>query len=131
MIVTDAVYINAYQMKDASPFILTKSAEVSGENGEPKPVKRYALCAPDGSWITPFVYEGVLWFDKVILLVRDSEANDIDVLDYDGKFLYNTKTKPDFARLPPFSFDDPKDPEPVALPRFRAARPVQRGPGRR
>lgn len=115
MIVTDAVFIGAYQIKDTSPFVLKKSAEVPGENGEPIPVKRCALCAPDGSWITPFIYEGVFFFDKVILMVRDSEANDFDVLDYDGKLLYNTKTKPDFARLPPFSFGDPNNLEPVSF----------------
>ncbi len=114
MIVTDAVYIGAYQRKDSSPIILTKSAEPPGENGELKPVMRYALCAPDGSWITPFIYEDVQYFDKVILLMRDSETNDIDVLDYDGNLLYNTKTKPDFAKLPPDTFGDPDNPEPVA-----------------
>ena len=48
-----------------------------------------AACALDGSWITSFDYRNIVFTKDVILLYRDDETLDIDVIDYDGKHLYN------------------------------------------
>jgi len=48
-----------------------------------------AACAMDGSWITPFDYLDIVYTDDVIFLIRDSESFDIDVIDYNGQWLYN------------------------------------------
>jgi len=55
------------------------------------PERRSAVCAPDGSWVTPFDYQSVLFSGKVIILIRDERAFDIDVIDYNGNHLYNMK----------------------------------------
>ena len=48
-----------------------------------------AACALDGSWITPFDYYFIKFTEDVIILVRDESTLDIDVIDYNGKHLYN------------------------------------------
>jgi len=50
---------------------------------------RMAACALDGSWITPFDYYFIKFTEEVIILVRDESTPDIDVIDYNGKHLYN------------------------------------------
>jgi len=54
-----------------------------------------AVCALDGSWITPFDYVDAFFTENVMLLRRDNDMfyvdYDIDVYDYSGTFLYNMK----------------------------------------
>ena len=52
---------------------------------------RYAACAYDGSWITAFDYKDIAFSENAIALIREYETSDIDVYDYSGKLLYNTK----------------------------------------
>lgn len=109
MIVTDPVYASAYQGNfynystytnvNMPAYILVKLKDVFDEahmwDGE-----IYAVCALDGSWVTEFDYESVFCTDKVILLVRDNGKNDIDVMDYSGRLLYNTKTLGCYGDIP-------------------------------
>ena len=53
------------------------------------PERLHAVCALDGSWVTPFEYQTVVYADKHILLVRSYESYDVDLYDYNGNFLYN------------------------------------------
>jgi len=53
--------------------------------------RKMAVCALDGSWITSFDYEEIAYTKDVILLYRDASIFDIDVIDYDGKHLYNMR----------------------------------------
>jgi hypothetical protein len=48
-----------------------------------------AVCALDGSWITPFEYINAVFADEVIFLTRDWQTFDVDVYDYNGVLLYN------------------------------------------
>ena len=56
------------------------------------PERRYAACALDGSWATSFVYRDIKYTEDLMLLVRDYDDYDVDVYDYDGKFIYNMKS---------------------------------------
>jgi len=49
-----------------------------------------AVCALDGSWITPFDYIDAVFTNEAILLIRSYEEFDIDIMDYSGNRLYNT-----------------------------------------
>lgn len=62
--------------------------------------KLFAACALDGSWSTPFAYTSVFYTDKVIFLVRDYDSTDIDVMDYSGKLLYNTRSLGCYKDIP-------------------------------
>jgi hypothetical protein len=48
-----------------------------------------AVCALDGSWVTPFDYVNVIFTDDVIILLRSHDSYDVDVYDYSGRLLYN------------------------------------------
>ena len=97
MIVTDPVYDSAFRAQYYSlydevlmPAYLLGINRYDGETilfGE----KDYAVCALDGSWITPFGYDGVWFTSNAIIMHRDYETSDIDVYDYDGRLLYNMK----------------------------------------
>jgi hypothetical protein len=50
---------------------------------------RSAVCALDGSWITPFDYIDAVFTDDVIMLLRGHGTFDVDVYDYNGRRLYN------------------------------------------
>jgi len=50
-----------------------------------------AACALDGSWITSFDYVDIVFSENVIFLMRDHETFDIDVIDYNGQWLYNVR----------------------------------------
>ena len=104
--VTDAVYSDIYHPyhydSEAKSYIaeslyIIKKIFINdtGDDG----FMKYAVCAEDGSWITPFDYEDILECDKVMLLFRDRRTNDVDVMDYTGRILYNTKTLDSFALL--------------------------------
>ncbi|NLA86842.1 MAG: WG repeat-containing protein [Clostridiales bacterium] len=100
MIVTDPVYTDirqgnfynyaAYTGEDMPVYDLVMRSEQYDED-RPWESESHAACALDGSWVTPFAYVNVLCTDKVLLLVRDYENNNIDVMSYSGKLLYNTK----------------------------------------
>ncbi len=100
MIVTDPVYTDirqgnfynyaTYAGENMPVYDLVMRSEQYDED-RPWESERHAACALDGSWVTPFAYVNVLCTDKVLLLVRDYENNNIDVMSYSGKLLYNTK----------------------------------------
>lgn len=112
MIVTDAVYNNVYQgsyfsystytSKNVPVYNLVKLSETIDEEN-PWDSEIHAVCAVDGGWTTSFDYKSVYFTDKEIILVRDPANNDIDVLDYNGKLLYNTKSLACFDELPEYS----------------------------
>jgi hypothetical protein len=99
-IVTDAVYTGAWQghyyntgsnTGEYMPAYHLQQLGDSLDESEPWNSGRHAACALDGSWITPFDYSDIWFTDTVILLVRDYDTNDVDVMDYDGRLLYNSK----------------------------------------
>jgi hypothetical protein len=109
MIVTDPVYTTVYQGSyysnstnagDKMPvYVLVKLKDNINEES-PWGNEINAVCALDGSWATALDYESVFCTDKVIVLVRDSAANDVDIIDYSGKLLYNTKTLSCYSSIP-------------------------------
>ena len=123
MIVTDAVYSradrpyildelsNSYKQK---PVYILRKFVMGGTSGKPQSLDRYAVCALAGSWTTPFDYEKVQCCDKVILLIRDSSANDIDVMDYAGKLLYNIQELPSYQQMTGFRFYHEPNPDKIA-----------------
>jgi len=48
-----------------------------------------AACALDGSWITPFEFVEIIFTENAMILMRSYETFDIDIYDYNGRFLYN------------------------------------------
>jgi len=50
---------------------------------------RHAVCALDGSWVTSFEFEDVMFTDEFMLMVRSYESLDVDVCGYDGRIMYN------------------------------------------
>ena len=101
MIVTDPVYTwisqgsyynySTYTSEDIPVYDLVRLSEPI-DRERPWESERHAACALDGSWVTPFDYTGIFCTDRMIMLVRDYEKNDIDVMDFRGKLLYNTKS---------------------------------------
>ena len=99
MIVTDPVFARAFQgsyfnyIDNTSIYVpafdLLKLADKIDKDNPWKSV-RHAVCALDGSWVTDFDYSNIFFADTVILAVRNNEKNDVDVLDYNGKLLYNS-----------------------------------------
>ena len=51
--------------------------------------RKMAVCALDGSWVTPFDYINIVYTEKVILLAKDHSTLDVDVIDYNGNHIYN------------------------------------------
>jgi hypothetical protein len=111
-IVTDPVYTRVYQAgyydyanytyKGVPAYDLEKLTDaIDKEN--PWNSIRHAAAALDGSWVTPFDYTGVNCTDTVIICIRDYNTNDVDVLDYSGRLLYNSKTLGCYNDLPPQS----------------------------
>jgi hypothetical protein len=109
MIVTDPVFSDAYQGSYYDNSTYTGStmpvyllAKLEGEVDEDNywASELRAVCALDGSWATDFSYRSIYCTDTVIVLVRDYETNDIDIIDYNGKLLYNTKTLGCYGELP-------------------------------
>jgi len=100
MIVTDPVYTwisqgnyynySTYAGEDMPVYDLVRLSEPV-DRERPWESERHAACALDGSWVTPFDYTGVFCTDRMLMLVRDYEKNDIDIMDFSGKLLYNTK----------------------------------------
>ena len=98
MIVTDAVYnriervttYDGYEVAEFPAYLLTRYPPSS----EPGWDSVQAVCALDGSWITPFDYLYAMFNSDVMLLVRDYNSYDIDVYDYGGRFLYNMSRLP-------------------------------------
>ena len=95
MIVTDAVYDSierAYDNRANDPkplpaYQLALNRPHIGYNMTDE--KRYAACALDGSWITPFDYVNIVFSENIITLQRYYNTYDIDVYDYNGRFIYN------------------------------------------
>ena len=107
VIVTDPIYAEVYRgsyfnygdysSNTVPAYALIRLAdEIDMDN--PWDNQRYAACALDGSWITGYDYINIYFTDKVILAMRSSEKNDIDVYGYDGALLYNT-TQLDVYRM--------------------------------
>jgi hypothetical protein len=112
VIVTDPVYSYAYQGSyyDNSGYNGTLVPALDLEKLSDKIDKknpwesiRHAVCALDGSWVTEFDYSDVGFTDKVIIATRDYDANDIDILDYSGRLLYNSKSLNFYDLIPPQS----------------------------
>ena len=112
-IVTDAVYYsvdrpsyyNGYSVMypQCSLYILKKADEREA-GGRTIGYRRFAVCANDGSWVTPFDYAHVICCDQVMLLFRDLETNDFDAMDYAGKILYNSKELTGYPLLDGYHF---------------------------
>jgi hypothetical protein len=108
MIVTDPLYSNIYHgyyyshdgVSKSMPAYHLEIMPESVDEEDPWSSVKHAVCALDGSWITPFDYSDVFFTDQVILLVRDREKNDIDVMDYSGNLMYNFKSLPCYSKLP-------------------------------
>jgi len=100
VIVTDLVYDgieratarpSAYTIETPAPMPAYKLAvNVPGTEilwGEFE--RKLAVCALDGSWITPFDYADIVFAGDIIILMHDFDTFDIDVYDYNGQFVYN------------------------------------------
>lgn len=107
-IVTDPVYSRVYQGSYFNystytgvnvPFYSLSKLSDKISEANPWDSELYAVCALDGRWVTPFDYRSVFYTDKVIMLVRSHEQNDIDVMDYSGKLLYNTKSLDCYSQI--------------------------------
>ena len=112
VIVTDPVYTNVYQGSYynygdyTSIYVPAYDLEQLSDKidkDNPWDSVRHAVCALDGSWSTTFDYAGVFFADNIIMCIRDSEKNDIDILDYSGKLLYNTTSLGCYKDIPPQS----------------------------
>lgn len=108
MIVTDPVYANVFQgsyYDNTSPngvnlpFLTLEMLSDTIDEGAPWNSGVYAACALDGSWVTPFDYKQIFYNSHVLLLVRDFDDNDIDIMDYSGTLLYNTTALPCYNDL--------------------------------
>ena len=110
VIVTDPVFARAFQgsyyddSEYSSTYVpayalvrLTEPVKLD----DPWNSNRYAACALDGSWITAFDYTSITFTDKVIIAMRSYEKNDVDVLDYSGRLLYNSASLGCFDLLQP------------------------------
>ena len=73
-----------------SPRSISSSWRTKSIRTIPGKASRHAVCALDGSWVTDFEYSNIFFADNVVLAVRNNEKNDVDVLDYNGKLLYNS-----------------------------------------
>lgn len=73
------IYQMAYKLSISTP----------GDNDIWYMQSKYAACAADGSWVTPFEYVEIIFSNNYIFLIRDYETADIDIYDYDGNFLRN------------------------------------------
>jgi len=110
VIVTDLVYnrieranggYRAYSSATPAPLPAYKLAvNIPGTEGQWGAEEKYAACALDGSWITPFEYADITFTEDVIILMRSSETFDIDVRGYDGRLLYNVKETHWASRIP-------------------------------
>jgi len=95
VVVTDLIYNNIERANYRVWFsvVYCPAYTLSVWSSEPEegflPSQKKAACALDGSWITPFDYVEIGFTEDVIILMRDVETFDIDVYDYNGKFLYN------------------------------------------
>ena len=83
---------------DDTVYILKKAIE-KDIDGHTYGVPRYAVCARDGSWATPFKYTYVICCDRAMLLFNDLKTNDFDAMDYGGRILYNSKELDCYAQL--------------------------------
>ncbi|MDR2589876.1 MAG: substrate-binding domain-containing protein [Oscillospiraceae bacterium] len=50
---------------------------------------KHAVVAFDGSWITSFDYENIVFHESIFLAIYENETYNIDVYDYGGNLLYN------------------------------------------
>jgi len=102
VVITDLVYDGIYRAESASiwhigianktfpAYSIYIDSEETGTNAWVYRERKMAVCALDGSWITPFDYVNIAYTEDVILLARDHSTFDIDVIDYNGNHLYNT-----------------------------------------
>jgi hypothetical protein len=81
-------------------YALEKLSDVVDEQA-PWKSERSAVCALDGSWCTPFDYQNIVFADQVIFLIRADDVNDIDIMDYSGLLLYNTRSLACYDKIPP------------------------------
>jgi hypothetical protein len=89
MIVTDPVFSNVKQGDDMYSLEGCRNNKAAFDLEKEG---KHAACALDGSWVTPFDYQAIYFVDDAILLIRDSKTNDVDIMDYNGKLLLNTKS---------------------------------------
>lgn len=109
MIVTDPIYTAAYQgyyyLSGSSTGGYVPALDLSILKDEldidnPWNNTLHAACALNGSWATEFEYSSVYFTDKVIILTRSVDTNDVDVMDYNGKLLYNSKSLSCYQDIP-------------------------------
>jgi len=100
VIVTDLVYDLAeraaerprsYGAPPSRMFPAYKLAVYEFDQESKRVASWHAACALDGSWVTPLEYKSIVFADDTIILLRDYETSDIDILDYNGRFLYNVR----------------------------------------
>ena len=101
VIVTDVVYDDINIVYDNTDYSVSNKLkqlpayrlriDVSSEYGSEYREWRYAACALNGSWVTPFDYVNITFSRNTITLVREYDSTDIDVYSYSGKLLYNMK----------------------------------------
>ena len=96
MVVTDLVYSSVARAYNSVTYnrpplpAYTLSVNLpSGSGNAWFPERRHAVCALDGSWVTPLEYESVVYTEEFILLVRDFSEFDVDIYDYSGELIYN------------------------------------------
>ena len=66
-------------------------------------VRKYAVCGADGSWVTPFEYEYVDSCPLGALCTRDGEANSFEILDKNGKIIFDSAEFPVASLLDSYS----------------------------
>ena len=92
--VTDPVYdsVNMGELYIGSPkrfpVYLLGMDQPNSENSY-YTIRLHAVCALDGSWVTPLEYMNVSFSETVMTMVRDYGNYDIDVFDLKGNLLYN------------------------------------------
>jgi len=65
--------------------------------------RRVAVSALDGSWVTSFDYISAWFTDYVFFLAHDHATYDMDIFDYSGRLLYNTRDLPWVSDISPQS----------------------------
>jgi len=94
VIVTDLIYDNVSRAYNPNPHTPLPAYQLSvhppsGREAIWDSNIMQAVCALDGSWITPFDYVYAGFSDEVFFMMKDYETFDIDVYDYNGRLLYN------------------------------------------
>ncbi|MDR2599376.1 MAG: substrate-binding domain-containing protein [Oscillospiraceae bacterium] len=85
MVITDPIY---YDITRAEVISFTESMPYPAYHLN-RSTENQAVVALDGSWITPFIYENIVFSEAVFLAMHENETYNIDVYNYNGDLLYN------------------------------------------